>query len=55
MNKTDNNDETASCYLSHESWDAIYANIQHTHPELTDSRIAETLEKKNVSITVFLS
>lgn len=55
MSKTDNKDETASCYLSHESWDTIYATIQTTHPELADARIAETLKKKNINITVFLS
>jgi hypothetical protein len=55
MSKTDNKDETAGCYLSHESWDAIYTTIQIYHPELADARIAEKLEKKNISITVFLS
>ena len=55
MSKTNNKDETADCYLSHESWDTIYATIQNTHPELADARIAETLNKKNISITVFLS
>lgn len=55
MSKIKGQDEKSDYYLSHESWDKICANIRDTHPELSDSRIAETLKKKNVSITVFLS
>ena len=54
MSKIKGQDEKSDYYLSHESWDKICANIKDTHPELSDSRIAETLKKKNLSITVFL-